>query len=235
MSGRRPTILKGHNYLDCRIVHDSLTKFNIKQIVDEMIALEIIDISENYAYGQDHENDVVTKTHYHIRGKTKFLTSRMKKLRSDSEILSSVPSGQAHMMLASKMIDDTKGDYLSYLGYVGKDKLLYSSCELDLKTAKEKYSIKLKRLKEKKIVHNEKETLQEYLTEKVKAKGRTTLSMGVQDYKQIQAWIVEYALDNDKRYILSRTNLMSYTVLYLGQTCLTPPDLLVELIDGNII
>ncbi len=234
MSGRKPTLLKGHNYLDCRINHDSLTTYSVKQIVDEMLKLEIIDGSENYAYGRDSKNDVISYTHYHIRGKTKILTSRMKKLRNDSEILSSVPLGQQHMMLNGKQQDDSRGDFLSYLGYVGKEELLYSSCELDLKTAKEKYNIKLKRLKEKKLVINEKETLQEFLNGKVKGENLSPVDMGVQDSDKIKAWIVEYALDNDKRYMLSRSNLMSYAIQYLGKICHCPSNQLVPLIDGKI-
>lgn len=233
MSGRKPTKLLGHNYLDCRIHQDSIKQYDIDKLVKEMIIVGIIDDEEPYAYGLDKVNDVVKRAHYHIRGKTKILTSRIKKLITDSEILSSVPRGQGHMMITSKMPDDDRGDFLSFLAYCGKDTLIDSTVQLDIKTASDKYKIKLKRLKEKELVKNEGEDLHSYITKILDSRNRKPIEIGIGDIDVVKSIIVEYALENDKRYIMNRTNLNSYALMYLGQKCFVASSQIVDYLEGK--
>lgn len=235
---RGPTLLKGHNYFDCRITCSSL-KDDINIVVKTLIELNIIDKEQDYAYGLDKQDDVISYDHYHVRGKTKYLTSYIKKIFKENEILSNIPKGQQHMMVKSCMPDDDRGDYLSYLGYCGKDHLIFSTCQLDIKTAKEKYNIKKKRLREKKEVNTEKQELNDFLLSRLKYQYGNELegikTTCIEDLlPKVQELIVEYAIEHEKAYYLSRTNLLSRSIIFLGKYCNVSYINLVRIINGEI-
>lgn len=235
MAGRKPTLLKESNYLDSRVYQDSLKEHDIHAIVNEMLKIGILEEDKPYAYGLDevHAESGIMRAHYHIRGYTRCLQSRVSKLRKDSDILSEIQSGQNHLTIVSKMPDSTKGSESAYLAYTHKDKGLRSNQILlkeDIQNAITLYKSKLKRLKENLTSKIEEVSINDFLN----SEGCKNKEVSIEDHIYfIKIKLIEYARTYNKRYILSKNNLNSYTYMYLLREVQISPNQILNLITHN--
>lgn len=226
--GRNLKIFKKPKLLDLFITQELMQEYKLEDI-DLINMLDGI-ILNKYCLGKDKSNDVIDKTHYHLRAETCYTRSGvfvMMKRKSEkltdfqkNEWFKTSPEGKFLKLtnnksnsrgwsLQVKDLEDGK-TIESYYGYAIKDTIISTQGFTDTEvsemygSASTLYKFKLDKKREEKKDKNK--VIMDYLAEQ----GNTEFRLICQD-------IVKYAILNDKKSYLTKNYLKTTARYYMAK------------------